>query len=437
MKAKKADWISLIEAGYCLEGDDQQWIDQVFDCAKPLFDPAGIPDAWTYSVTPTTFALGIGRTSPASNAVREKVHEAIPSAAIDVLYRNGWVVATGSEYIPPLIPNQFELFRAITNIIGHDASDVWGVKCSSGAGSGVVLAVVLAECRNSTAKERKLWSQVAAHLGAGLRLRKLAQGLSLDASSVEAVFDSRANLHDARAQAVETKAQETLRQAVRRIEHSRTTTGHDDPDTTLDNWQGLVDGRWSLVDHFDTDGKRFVVAIKNDPAHPDPRGLTQRERQIAEYIGMGYSTKEIAYVLGVSDATIINTAARTQNKLCLSSRAEVASFFAPNGLRQKLTEVAVKDERLLVGAYPLIDPESVSCLTETEREVAAQIIAGSTNSDIAERRGLSERTVANQVQSIFVKLHVHSRAELAARLQARDSRVDWKAIMLLEALRRN
>ena len=23
----KADWISLIEAGYCLEGDDQQWLD--------------------------------------------------------------------------------------------------------------------------------------------------------------------------------------------------------------------------------------------------------------------------------------------------------------------------------------------------------------------------------------------------------------------------
>jgi DNA-binding NarL/FixJ family response regulator len=152
---------------------------------------------------------------------------------------------------------------------------------------------------------------------------------------------------------------------------------------------------------------------------------------------MGYSTKEIAYVLGVSDATVINTAARTQNKLCLSSRAEVASFFAPNGLRQKLAEVAVKDERLLVGAYPLIDPESVSCLTETEREVAAQIIAGSTNSNIAKRRGLSEHTVANQVQSIFVKLHVHSRAELAARLQARDSRVDWKAIMLLEVRRRN
>ncbi|MGA9601755.1 MAG: LuxR C-terminal-related transcriptional regulator [Methylocystis sp.] len=422
MKAKKADWISLVEAGYYLEGDDQQWIDQVFDRAKALLDPAGIPDAWTYSVTPTTFALGVGRSSPASNAVREKVHEAIPAPAIDVLYRNGWVVATGSEHISPLVPNQLGFVRTITNIIGHDVSDVWGVKCSSGAGSGVIFAVALGECRNSTAKERKLWSQVAAHLGAGLRLRKLAQELSLDASFVEAVFDPRAYLHDARGEAVDTKAREALRRAVRRIEQSRTTTGDDNPDAALDNWEGLVDGRWSLIDHFDTDGKRFVVAIKNDPAHPDPRGLTQGERQIADYIGAGYATKQIAYALGVSNAAVTNAAARIQDKLCLSSRAEVASFFAANGSRTKLAELAVKDERLLIGAYPLVDPERVSRLTETEREVAAQIILGSTNSDIAKRRRLSEHTVANQVQSIFLKLNVHSRAQLAARLQARESK---------------
>ena len=420
MRAKKADWITLVEAGYCLDGDDQQWIDKVFDCAKSLLDPGGIPDAWIYSVTPATFTLGVGRGSPETNAVREKVHEAIPSPAIDVLYRNGWVVATGSEHISPLVPNQLGFDRTITNIIGHDASDVWGVKCSSGAGSGVIFAVALGECRNSTAQERKLWSQVAAHLGAGLRLRKLAQELSLDASLVEAVFDPRAYLHDARGPAVDTKARDTLRQAVRGIERSRTTTGDDNPDAALDNWQGLVNGRWSLVDYFDTDGKRFIIAIKNDPAHPDPRGLTQGERQMAEYIGAGYATKEIAYALGVSNAAVNNAVARIQDKLCLSSRAEVASFFAANGSRTKLAEVAVKDERLLVGAYPLVDPERVACLTETEREVAAQIIAGSTNRDIAKRRALSEHTVANQAQSIFLKLNVHSRAQLAARLQARE-----------------
>jgi DNA-binding CsgD family transcriptional regulator len=207
---------------------------------------------------------------------------------------------------------------------------------------------------------------------------------------------------------------------VRRIERARTIAGRDEADAALDNWHGLVDGRWSLVDRFDTDGKRFVVAVKNDPAHPDPRGLTPGERQVAEYVGMGRSTKEIAYILGVSDAAVTNNSARVEEKLGLSSRAEIASFFAQNGLRRKLAEVAFADEQLLIGAYPLIDAASVSCLTQAEREVTAQIIAGSTNFDIALRRGSSVRTIANQINSIFTKLNVRSRSELAARLQARD-----------------
>ena len=93
-----------------------------------------------------------------------------------------------------------------------------------------------------------------------------------------------------------------------------------------------------------------------------------------------------------------------------------------DGLRQKLAEVAIGDDKLLVGAYPLIDAESVSCLTEAERKVTAVIIAGSTNRDSAKRLGVSEHTVANQVCSIFAKLRVHSRAELAARLHARVSK---------------
>jgi hypothetical protein len=61
----------------------------------------------------------------------------------------------------------------------------------------------------------------------------------------------------------------------------------------MDHWPGLTSGRSSLVDRFDSDGRRFVVAVKNDPEFPDPRGLTTRERQVCEFIGIGQSTKEI------------------------------------------------------------------------------------------------------------------------------------------------
>lgn len=56
-------------------------------------------------------------------------------------------------------------------------------------------------------------------------------------------------------------------------------------------------------------------------------------------------------------------------------------------------------------------------LTKSERAVAEAIVAGDTSAKIARDRGTSERTIANQIASIFRKVGVHSRGELIARLQ--------------------
>lgn len=52
-------------------------------------------------------------------------------------------------------------------------------------------------------------------------------------------------------------------------------------------------------------------------------------------------------------------------------------------------------------------------LTPAEREVLAQLLEGRTNAEIGVHRGTSARTVANQTASIFKKLGVSSRLELA------------------------
>ena len=56
-----------------------------------------------------------------------------------------------------------------------------------------------------------------------------------------------------------------------------------------------------------------------------------------------------------------------------------------------------------------------SRLAPAEREVVRALLAGDKNADIANRRGRAVRTVANQVASVFSKLGVRSRGELAAR----------------------
>jgi DNA-binding NarL/FixJ family response regulator len=118
----------------------------------------------------------------------------------------------------------------------------------------------------------------------------------------------------------------------------------------------------------------------------------------------------------MSLSAVTNMTARAQATLGLSSRAALVAFFAPAGLRAELEEAAVSGERLLVGAYPLVDKRKVEKLTDAERELLAHLLTGSTNSDIAHRRRTSANTVANQVHAIYVKLGARSRAELAARL---------------------
>jgi DNA-binding CsgD family transcriptional regulator len=116
-------------------------------------------------------------------------------------------------------------------------------------------------------------------------------------------------------------ARESLRRAAKAIDRARSKASSNDE--ALDLWQGLVAGRWSLVDRFDTDGRRYPVAHKNDPQVTDPRALSLRERQVLAYVAMGYSLKLIAYSLGVSPSSVTVKRQSAMRKLGLQTHADV------------------------------------------------------------------------------------------------------------------
>jgi DNA-binding CsgD family transcriptional regulator len=72
---------------------------------------------------------------------------------------------------------------------------------------------------------------------------------------------------------------------------------------------------------------------------------------------------------------------------------------------------------IVVMSYEVPDWEFPPGLTITERAVLRAMLNGASQQEIASARGVSYRTVANQIASAYGKLGVGSRAEVAALLR--------------------
>jgi DNA-binding NarL/FixJ family response regulator len=411
-----SDWISLVEASYELELDQQAWLDHVAQKAAALIKDEGTgvtAHIFHLSATQYRHVAWAGGGGQWQDWLMRASAKIAPSRAIDLILRSGITASTMSAYLFPALPITKRLYSQLTLGKLHDA---YGVAAHTGTGMGVALAKGMKSPRTPTPGECHRWARAAAHIAGGLRLRHALGHLQLDAEQVEAVLTPAGVVADARSTAQPKDVRVALREAVRRIDRARTRAVREDTETALDLWEGLVDGRWSLVDYFDTDNRRYVVAVKNDPEMRDPRGLTMRERQMAEFFGMGRHVKEIGYILGLAPSSVADTLTHAQHKLGLESKAELAAFFAPKGMRARLAEIELAGQQLVVGSQPIGDAQRFAALTNAEREVAIMLMQGATNMVIAEKRGSAERTIANQAQSIYQKLGVRSRAELAATL---------------------
>jgi DNA-binding NarL/FixJ family response regulator len=79
-----------------------------------------------------------------------------------------------------------------------------------------------------------------------------------------------------------------------------------------------------MVDWFDSDQRRFVLAVPNPPELGDPRGLTERELQVATYAALGESGKLISYRLGMSKSTVSNALDAAMRKLAVKTQPQLA-----------------------------------------------------------------------------------------------------------------
>lgn len=139
---------------------------------------------------------------------------------------------------------------------------------------GVALGVFLPHVLEVSPSFREEWSRVAAHLAAAARFKKGVRrdGLPED---TEAVLDAGVVVH---AEGEARRARRILEHGTRRMVHARAVRDGE----ALGLWPALCEARWSLVEHFETDGRRFVVARRNATETVSTHGLTHREGEVIE-----------------------------------------------------------------------------------------------------------------------------------------------------------
>jgi DNA-binding CsgD family transcriptional regulator len=90
--------------------------------------------------------------------------------------------------------------------------------------------------------------------------------------------------------------------------------------------KGLVSAQWTLVDQFESDGAKYVVAKKNEPRPRGLSALTPTERRVVTYAARGSSTKEIAHTLGIRDTTVRVLLMRAARRCGVESREELLAL---------------------------------------------------------------------------------------------------------------
>ena len=77
---------------------------------------------------------------------------------------------------------------------------------------------------------------------------------------------------------------------------------HGEPtDDALRVWRELLDGHWSLVEHEERDGKRFLLLRKEPRRHP--RALTRSEREALSHLASGLDGKRLAAEMNITQST--------------------------------------------------------------------------------------------------------------------------------------
>ncbi len=188
-------------------------------------------------------------------------------------------------------------------------------------------------------------------------------------------------------------------------------------------WRELARGRYRIVEGFFSEQRCFLVLSVTPVGLRPP--IEGRRLEILEAVLAGLRQKNVAMDLTLAPSTVALNArlaleamgvggkpSRAHPLLMLAARMAAES----RQRASRCSTVQGHDGELRVVSLPRPDLELDELLPSAELAVIRSLIEGASYEQIAEARGTSTRTVANQISAVFRRLHVSGRNELVLRL---------------------
>lgn len=233
------------------------------------------------------------------------------------MFFSAYTASTAAALLGRNVPMSEEVLQG-GGLAPVGAQDAFALNCHAGPLQTLALSAPLRDVTVLSRDERSFWGRTTAHIGAAFRLRRAGRN---DPDHADAVLLPSGKIEHLTSDISRKSAKDGF--VRRRRARSRGTTA----EAALEVWQGLHDGRWSLVDYIDKDGKAFVLAVRNEPAREVASTLTDRQRAAVALAVLGYGNKQIAYALGLTAAAVTMLLARARIATRVRTRTDLVRAF--------------------------------------------------------------------------------------------------------------
>jgi DNA-binding CsgD family transcriptional regulator len=312
------DFIGACEHAYDRTTDERAWLDELTAFVAPTFGTGAHATGYFFDLVGDDASLGHTAKAGDDAYTREDIVRSHAIGGTERRIRDVY---------------ECDMFTLLSRVVGKELAtrtirdagtvgeDVLALRVNATHESGLIFTTPVDGAFRI--RHRQLWTRFAAHVGAALRLRQSAAAGGPD--SAVAILSPRGRLEDGTPGAV--AARDDLARAAKDMDRARGKLRRIDPDEASALWRALVRGEWSLVEWFDHDGKRFLLAQANAVPVAGRKALTRREREVVACAAMGHSNKLIAYDLGLSTGTVAVLLTRAAKKLGVSGRVALIRAF--------------------------------------------------------------------------------------------------------------